>query len=406
MLYRGWVPTVSGHLSFSAVGETDFPTRCRTLRCNGRIISIQKRDLLDVVVPLVDTTPVGQFFREYLANRLIGITGDFSFVCIADTPKSRDRLSGSIFLISNFHNKSSIKDILKLVKSCEVEADFTPEVQERISDIVAKNQKYSSKFTLWRDGQIDVETAAKLDESDEKLTIDQIIADQFFFFIKDLAHRHQHHDPDHDAITRLSRCTSPDDTEWVVTTQNALYRSVIRYKRFRNEKALFRASGILAYARSFERSHAEKNSGIRKFNTEEIDMSLSVSREEIQHFDQKSIAHAESLRNFFFAFFAFIISAVSIAQFNDTLKISPHWIYFWITDSVANHPIETIGVIWIVSTINAFWSHRKDPANFSLIRALLSWFQGFRMRWFMVANLMIVAVLTTICYFLLIRHLF
>lgn len=219
-----------------------------------------------------------------------------------------------------------------------------------------------------------------------------------------MAHVHQHHDPSHDAITELTEHANPESAEWIKCTQQSLYRAVIRYKRFRNEKALFRASGILAYAQSFEKSHLNQKtkSHLKEFNREELKASLQVSRAEIKHFDQKRLSRTESIRNSFFALFGFIISVTFLARMDKEFSVALHPSITGATTLIAEKPLPTIGLVILISCIYSFATHKNDPAEFELTRAAIRLLQGFQLRWNVIFNLMATLVLSWLCYLLLI----
>jgi hypothetical protein len=82
--------------------------------------------------------------------------------------------------------------------------------------------------------------------------IERAIADQIYFFVRDLAHQHQHHGPDADTIIT----TVPqrgDSLKWCSTIVYGLYHHVIVAKRKADPIEHVRVLGVLAYLRSFKR---------------------------------------------------------------------------------------------------------------------------------------------------------
>ncbi|WP_334063697.1 hypothetical protein [Limimaricola cinnabarinus] len=396
MIYTGWVPNVTGHLSFSTIGITSHPTRSRRVVGSTKTVVVQKRDLLDVIVPFLGNDKASSYFREFISNRIVGISGNFTFICLYDTPLPNGNLKGDIYLLSNAKRGPACKAIWK---NAATGNDNLEESNESILNILKEaklNSIVHALFSLERGGKFTLE----LQESSGS-EVDDITANQFFYFFKDISHVHQHHDPSHDAITELTRFNNSLPKQWAADTQHSLYRAVIRYKRFRNEKALFRASGILSYASSFETSYEDTIPELKKFNKDDLGSSLSVSRAEIQHFDQKSVARIETTRNLFFALFGFILSVVALARLDEDFTVKPDPFITQIASYISTKPAAIAATALIISYVYSLITHRRDPAKFSVVKNTLRLLQGLRMRWFFLANLVISAVLSALVYLLM-----
>jgi hypothetical protein len=82
--------------------------------------------------------------------------------------------------------------------------------------------------------------------------ISDIIAAQFYYFLRDISHTHQHHHQDTDTI--LSVYKSINDIDWRKNVLFSLYNHIIARKRTTSLADCIGALGILAYARAFYQS--------------------------------------------------------------------------------------------------------------------------------------------------------
>ncbi|NYT30300.1 hypothetical protein [Rhizobium sp. WYCCWR 11128] len=82
--------------------------------------------------------------------------------------------------------------------------------------------------------------------------LDHGIADQTYFFVRDLTHQHQHHGNDADTIITTQRQERPDDLSWSLEIMYSLYFHIITVKRKENPTEHVRALGILAYLQSYK----------------------------------------------------------------------------------------------------------------------------------------------------------
>lgn len=389
----GWVPTVTGNLSFSALGRGSFPSRCLRVDTPEVFVIYQKRDLLDVLVPYADDVNVAKFFREKIANLALKISGQFSFVMIATPEKLTECCTGKIYLVAHAHNNRALKEAKKAFRQSEP----TNDARELFELAVSQMSCYETKFELQRQGRLKI-------SADDTTSVGGILANQTFFFVKDIAHVHQHHDPRHDAITEMTPHTDEFNAEWISKTQQALYRSIIRYKRFRNEKALFRASGILAYTQAFQNSYVRPPKAIadgKKYHQTELEQSLEVSRSEIKHFDQKRLAKIETFRNFFFALFGLAMSVTFLARLGGPVEVEVDDRIVDLAILLAQNPIEAVGATFLASSVWMVATHQQDPADSEIVRWITRLTQSFRLRYFMLSNVVITGLLATASYYLI-----
>lgn len=396
MNYIGWVPTVTGHLSFSTIGTGSFPTRCWRREQGSRICVVQRRDLLDVLVPYAEGSEVAKYFREKLANLVVGISGRFWYVMDAVEADDGETVSGVIYMIPGAHNGAAVKQL----KSWLANAPNLDGINELIGRVDSASC-YSISFSLERGGK--AKFSPRGNSSDHRGDdLRRLLVNQAFFFLKDNAHVHQHHHPTHDAITEVTELDETKlENDWVSETQFSLYRAIIRYKRFKNEKALFRAAGILAYAEAFDRNYGTEHSPAKRYHADALRESLAIGREEIKHFQGKALSISESFRGFFFAVFGLVAATGIFARLGGAKNIVVDDSIITIAAYVANKPWTVIGLTALLSFVWAFITHRIDPSEFILVRLSLRLLQGFRLRWTFLFNCVAVAVCMGIAYFFL-----
>lgn len=393
MRFVGWVPTVTGHLSFTTLATGSFPTRCWRRERGDRLIALQRRDLLDVLVPYADSVEVVSYFREKLANIVIGISGRFWYVLDAREVDDGECLEGHIYMIPAAKNGDYIGALHSWLTS-SVDLEGVDEFIAKTTDVSC----YSVEFRLERGGKASLTPSS----SGEGEQLRRLLANQAFFFLKDICHVHQHHHPTHDAITEVAEIKSDDrEPDWIAQTQYSLYRAIIRFKRFKNEKALFRAAGILAYARSFDRSYGKENSFSKKFNVDELKESLAIGREELRHFQGRSLSFSETLRNTFFAAFGLVAAAGIYARLGGKQDFDVDDSIITIAQYVASNPWKTAAFTFIASFLWAFRTHRIDASEFVFVRWVLRSVQGLRLRYAFLVHVAATFVFMLLCYLLL-----
>ena len=68
MYYAGWVPTIIGRLSFTMIGRGMQPSRCWRNEDDAQFVVMQRRDLLDVLVPFTENSQFLGGVREFLSK--------------------------------------------------------------------------------------------------------------------------------------------------------------------------------------------------------------------------------------------------------------------------------------------------------------------------------------------------
>ena len=279
--FRGWVPTITGKLSFSQVGSDSQNKQDDTVVNHlgeGReLFAIQNRVSRDGPLPirlqfLLNRNPKQIFLIK--ASVVSGATMSGRFgkndlpIWVTD---EQGTLSGKIFIYSCPipFRKREHKDLpgWKRVKALRQEIVLSSGFKSRelqflkktnIEDIITACDPaetfYCFDFTISRSGQctliannIGVFPQASRKES---------LARQAFFCLRDLIHKHYHHGKsDHELIGmcyNLFPSTGYDDLTWRRETLYGLTRMALKNRRAGKIKDNKNALGVLAYARSFQ----------------------------------------------------------------------------------------------------------------------------------------------------------
>lgn len=293
--FASWVPTVTGRLSFSVVGLTDHPSRAIVSNVGDggtRMMVIwQRRYLGDALPP----------FRG-IARRL-GLEGDMWFVCVAGTEPYKthphEKLAGRLFI---FHNETRWNVVKEMVLAAQERLDAFPSqtlpltnyaapILQELSDRLQMEASLNVPFFLRRTGEtfIAYDPAEQLwagrpkfDPPNGRRDPQHEVVSQTFYFLRDIAHTHQHHDPYTDTIVDLYRLSrrSPERrrNKWRDSVLFTLYGKIVHFKKAQKLKLYHSSAGVLAYARSFAdvSAHARGTYSRRPFNHQAVEQSLNV----------------------------------------------------------------------------------------------------------------------------------
>ncbi|OXE36871.1 MAG: hypothetical protein CGW95_05025 [Phenylobacterium zucineum] len=106
------------------------------------------------------------------------------------------------------------------------------------------------------------------------------LSKHFYYFVRDLSHRHYHHDSDSDALLQLHPANAADDTTWRRETLYALGRAVLEARRDDDLLSYNRAKGISAYAKAFE-----DQLGARKRHPDDFEWQLVYDEGPFYHWE-------------------------------------------------------------------------------------------------------------------------
>ena len=275
IIYKGWIPTASGRLSYSFIGESEHPKPTTSGNIadqhSRHIICCQHRpDLLDSAIPL---------FKRLSARFFFGIVSDFWFICVArcDNKNADAPLKGTLYLIEDTKTwkrsiRPAIDAIFEKLDEFSTLKDKDPDdyvkennIGEQIEDLEMQTL-YSVQFSLERNGVVTIfplpyalieepktdTESYRNDILEHRLNQDAVCA-QLFYFLKDIVHTHQHHRPTTDTLAGLYSKLSSDESNlpWINKTLKTLYAKVLEYKRDKHEDNYPSTLGLLAYIDAF-----------------------------------------------------------------------------------------------------------------------------------------------------------
>lgn len=298
MKFTGWTPTVTGRLSFSAIGTysgsvtattcnlTAFPQAC--------LFSIGQRSSRDGPIPpwllgltRIETTHFVSYFDVKPA--LLPFPRKDEIELRND---NNGALEGTIIAVLFGRDRSPMEGMLSAFADLAATAknpNLAPtdldrhrgaarEEMERIWELLCKtfdnNPRIAPAFvraraTLFRSGQTDIEIIPEesyltfgarksqltktFDENNPAFRADAAIAArQIFHYLRDLAHKHYHHSPYSDLAGTTYPSSSDDDFTWRRETHYALLRMAISSRRDDDILSYKQALGIVAYAETFQ----------------------------------------------------------------------------------------------------------------------------------------------------------
>lgn len=332
--YAGWVPTVNGRLSFRHVGESRNPTESRyanvTTDTTRLILAFQHRPLSDV-------------FFQRLLHPLLHLEGNFYFAAAAQSsgiPGETEEIHGTIFI---FKSKADWKALGRpsirphYIDLNDLNNSNHPYRATRIVALYSDSKTrlnagadISIQFHLFRTGEVffaaptykdtQLRDDSRLYASSHGQDFDKWVADQTYFFLRDITHIHQHHAPSSDTVLIL-QYRQDDDVRWRRNIVYSLNHCIIRSKRLADAGSLFQAMGMVAYCQAFKAICEErlqgKIPGLPLFNDNTLLTSLRARADEriFQVSDraidaQIRISRAANWRVFALTFSALIIAFV------------------------------------------------------------------------------------------------
>lgn len=282
--WAGWVPTITGQLSFSLIGMGSAAPGCVTANVEffddaaghprRRVAVIKRRvtrDLPLTVFPIPElfrsiasefvllgetraaTRPVIQKDRIAPRNDEIGVlTGDVLVI-----PHHTDLRNGEKALISKIRRR--IAEIGDSTPRAVIGVDtaLALDLEDWLQQAAAAGLTMAhARFELYRTGEFRLQqiSSIPIDEAEagEQAEFDAILSSQIYYFVKDIAHRHYHHRPSADNLLPLTPLTDDDDLSWRRETLWSLARAVLEMRRSGKLPGHKSALGILAYAEAFQ----------------------------------------------------------------------------------------------------------------------------------------------------------
>lgn len=250
--FRGWVPTITGNLSFSVLGTSKSPRKdekaYRIVGGRRYTLAVQRRHTSDAVFGLYDV------FHDREASF------HFVMLCASFEDENHNANHGSVFVVDSREYWRFSHNIASLKHAADDEFErFFSFAFLGLQDAVDQKKAVRVNFSLDRAGGVSLKS-----EVDPKKQSDEgVIENQVYYFLRDISHRHQHHEATSDTILKCYRfdSLSPASTQrWKRETLYALYRWIIQQKRAQSLEAYINCKGVLAYACSFEELHVDRKS--------------------------------------------------------------------------------------------------------------------------------------------------
>ena len=286
--FAGWVPNVSGHLSFNLVDpHSGLPTyNYQSDLAEPRIVALHRERL-------AQDYP----FPDWLMRRIRpSARQDFILLaqsCAAHTPvllsdeptniaDANGVLVGIVAILPSEKrarrrkirnqllldvDEAVTEAISQYASGTARDATLTDQLLKGLQDAREHVACYFLRFALFRTGELRIwfelgeflgrDIVADPPSDAERLAADHI-APQAYYFIKDMLHAHYHHDKSSDQLLPLVRLKGTedsideDDTAWRYATLRGLVRVVVELRQSRSLDAHKRAIGIIAYAKSFQ----------------------------------------------------------------------------------------------------------------------------------------------------------
>jgi hypothetical protein len=263
--YAGWIPTVTGRLSFRHIGESRLPSLAVyanfAASSHRAILAYQKRDLSDAK------------FKP-IVHLVFNLSGTFWFVLEASSrepPGEEEQLFGKIHIYKSKHDwrslgEDTVRDAIYTMRDAALSSygastKWGLDAFNAASVALTDTADISTDFVLNRNGDVFFADPIVKDFSLKHASIDYAkqwghdfldwAVNQSYFFLRDVAHRHQHHEYSDDTVIILQKRDS-DDVLWRRRVIYSLFYHIIGTKRSDGPRAQIRGLGILAYCESFQ----------------------------------------------------------------------------------------------------------------------------------------------------------
>lgn len=159
---------------------------------------------------------------------------------VPENKRRRGRLEGWIALTPD-ERDPPLRAVAQMLKGAS-----PPNAMASRDEVSALAGVHWAKVVIHRNGQCDLGFSTPYPDQAEA----DLIANQFFIFLKDASHNHYHH-READSITSAHACDA-EESDWTAETLFGLHRAIVSARKYRSQKRLREALGISAYAEAFE----------------------------------------------------------------------------------------------------------------------------------------------------------
>lgn len=292
--YAGWVPNVSGQLSFSIIGTNahahdttafNAPSEDHSKRF---VVIHQKRWSTDfpvlrpwLLACFIPNAGVDYIMIAETANAEIPIIASELVKpgsAVSHFQNAHGVLAGTILIIprnQDRERRKAVNGFIDKVRAVIADADDekSDESNTKIIDMLstAMNDQgpiWRVSFALFRTGEtrlwFDPNLGCMADDDEEMARLLPQIPKQVFYFVRDMVHRHYHHDSESDqfvALTKISQSDASSDPNaselaWRRQTLWGLARVITQFRRAGRWDQLNKSLGVIAYAEAFQRGFA------------------------------------------------------------------------------------------------------------------------------------------------------
>lgn len=201
-------------------------------------------------------------------------------------------LTGEIVIVPSDKSKSRKKFVESLKSSIEdwdqEGSSFLDRMSKKISSAHKDNVViFRIDFCLFRTGEVRIwfdPLKQSNNLSNVKDSEMESIAKQAYYFLKDIAHAHYHHEPDSDQLIELVRLTTSsnqseherNEIAWKREVLWGFARVIAQLRRNNDLRSLKRVQGILAYADAFQSNVAVIRRAKALEGEFEIDRNLTI----------------------------------------------------------------------------------------------------------------------------------
>lgn len=274
-MFKGWVPSASGYLSFSYIGGESIPGR--TIKEQVKKYPKPEEGLplssvcLLQIRNLSDRPKIGNFhFRGHLGQHVFLLV---AFVKTESNDNGRCKKSLQGTVISCPEERLSRATYLENIYKGFLPDTLLDKINNYVQDEWKNNTNdfFAVKFSLSDDGVIDLNLITPIDKS-----MDYDFVFESYSFVKDLLHKHKFHSALDDAVLKpvdIDALESDmDNCHWADVVIRDLHRSVVSSFRDHSSGSAVDALGRLSYLEAFQEVVAR-----RKNNKEMESASISCS---------------------------------------------------------------------------------------------------------------------------------
>jgi hypothetical protein len=374
-VFVGWVPTVLGALSFRSIGQSTFPSRAKyaniSVLFDDKGSTAGQRLRRRVILAFQSRNTSDDFFSSL--RNFFGEKKAFYFVLRAHTDPSvgigSEGLHGEIFVFATkeqwkTHARTRTREIINRLNDLSLRADKSLLKQtltefDNEAAALGKDCTFHVKFGLLRNGEVsfgnlefvdrDIQEGSEQSAKELNYDLDELLVNQCYYFLRDLAHNHQHHAPDCDTLLTLHRYDGNNPDDWKKNIVYALQYHVIDSKRLHDKSAMADALGILAYRSAFiENVFREKSKDIP--NDEHLRDSLRA-RIEDEPVPARLFASLQTMLSMYAIFIALLaILLQPVVDGEEVQKLlRKHQVGEWILTSLPVAMVEYMPQILIVA---------------------------------------------------------